>query len=147
MDNHTPEQRRYNMRRIKSKNTGIELMLRQELYKRGYRYRVNYKLLPGKPDIAFTKYKVAVFCDSEFFHGYDWNNLREKISAGNNPSYWIEKISTNINHDKEVNAQLKDLGWTVVRFWGKEISNDVGKCADAVGYAILEKIFENDVIK
>ena len=73
MDVLTPEQRHRNMSNIKSKDTSIELLLRKELWSRGYRYRKNYKLLPGKPDVVLTKYKIAIFCDSEFFHGKDWN--------------------------------------------------------------------------
>lgn len=77
MDVLTKEQRRKNMQNIKSKDTSIELMLRKALWDEGYRYRKNYKVLPGKPDIALTKYKIAIFCDSEFFHGKDWEVLRE----------------------------------------------------------------------
>ena len=91
MDNLTPEQRRKNMRRIKSNNTSIEMALRKALWQRGYRYRKNYKKLPGKPDIALTKYKIAIFCDSEFFHGKDWEVLKSRLEKGNNSECWVKK--------------------------------------------------------
>lgn len=91
VDNLTKEQRHKNMRNIRSSDTSIELMLRKELWARGFRYRKNYAALPGKPDIALTKYKIAIFCDSEFFHGKDWEVLKPRLEAGNNPEYWKKK--------------------------------------------------------
>ena len=85
MDVLTPEQRRKNMQHIKSKDTSIEIALRKALWKKGYRYRKNFKGLPGKPDIAITKYKIAIFCDGEFFHGKDWEILKPKLEKGKNP--------------------------------------------------------------
>ena len=90
------------MSHIKGKDTSIELILRKALWKRGYRYRKNYKLLPGTPDIVFLKQKIAIFCDSEFFHGKDWEMLRSKLEKGNNPDYWINKIETNRKRDMEI---------------------------------------------
>lgn len=88
----TKEQRRKNMQHIKAKDTSIEIALRKALWKKGYRYRKNYKGLPGKPDIALTKYKIAIFCDSEFFHGKDWNKLNERLLKSDNSSFWTNKI-------------------------------------------------------
>ena len=85
-----------NMRRIKSKDTSIELLLRKRLWQEGIRYRKNYSCLPGKPDIAITKYKIAIFCDGEFFHGKDWNTLKQRLSKGQNSKYWVDKIERNI---------------------------------------------------
>lgn len=82
MDVLTKEQRRKNMQSIRSKDTSIELALRKALWNQGYRYRKNYKKLPGKPDIALTRYKIAVFCDSEFFHGKDWDALKVRKIVG-----------------------------------------------------------------
>ena len=82
-----------NMSKIHSKDTSIELQLRKALWHRGYRYRKNYKALPGSPDIVLTKYKIAIFCDSEFFHGKDWDVLRLRLEKGKNPDYWIKKLS------------------------------------------------------
>lgn len=81
-----------NMSKIHSSDTSIEIRLRKALWHRGYRYRKNYKLLPGSPDIVLTKYKIAIFCDSEFFHGKDWEILKLRLEKGKNPDYWIKKI-------------------------------------------------------
>ena len=83
------------MSKIRGRDTSIEIKLRQSLWKKGYRFRKNYKKLPGTPDIALTKHKIAIFCDSEFFHGKDWENLRSKLEKGKNPDYWIAKIQRN----------------------------------------------------
>ena len=93
MDRLTKEQRHKNMKNIRSKDTSIELKLRKELWRCGYRYRKNYTELPGKPDIVLTKYKIAIFCDSEFFHGKDWEVLKPRLEKGNNSKYWVAKIS------------------------------------------------------
>ena len=114
----TPEQRRKNMQHIKSTNTKIEILLRKALWEKGYRYRKNYKVLPGKPDIVLTKYKIAIFCDSEFFHGKDWIQLKLRLKNSNNSEFWIKKISKNRERDDEINKKLSFMGWTVIRFWG-----------------------------
>lgn len=89
MDNLTKEQRRKCMSNIHSKDTGIELALRKALWQKGYRYRKNDKRLPGTPDIVLTKYQIAIFCDSEFWHGKDWEVLKPRLMRGKNPDYWI----------------------------------------------------------
>lgn len=114
MDNLTPEQRHKNMSAIRNKDTSIELVLRKELWSRNIRYRKNYSGIPGKPDIAITKYKIAIFCDSEFWHGMDWETNKYKIKS--NENYWIPKIERNIRRDKEITLRLQELGWTVLRF-------------------------------
>lgn len=129
-DNHTPEQRRKNMQAIKGKDTSIELKLRQELWKRGIHYRKNCKTVFGHPDIVFIRKKIAVFCDSEFWHGHDWENRKKTIQS--NREYWISKIERNMSRDKEVNEKLSSEGWVVIRFWGKEILNDTEACADII---------------
>lgn len=139
-DRLTPEQRHKNMQRIRNKDTSIELKLRKALWDAGYHYRKNYKELPGKPDIVFTKYKIVVFCDSEFFHGKDWGNLKEQLERGNNPDFWIEKISKNIERDKKINQELEEDGWTVIRFWGKDIKKDVDGCVKRIGNEIMKKL-------
>ena len=90
-----------NMSRIRSQDTSIELRLRKALWEKGYRYRKNYKALPGSPDIALTKYKIAIFCDSEFFHGKDWDVLKPRLEKGKNPEYWLKKIERNRSRDWE----------------------------------------------
>ena len=92
MDRLTPEQRHKNMKNIKSSDTKIEITLRKALWKKGYRYRKNYKKLPGKPDIAITKYKIAIFCDSEFFHGKDWEVLKPQLREGIIPIFGFRKF-------------------------------------------------------
>lgn len=141
MDNLTTSQRRKNMRHIKSKDTDIEVMLRRELWNRGYRYRKNDKSLPGTPDIVLGKYKIVVFCDGEFFHGKDWEVLRPRLMKSNNSEYWISKISRNITHDNEVNKALLFKGWTVIRFWGNDIKRDVDGCIKVIEETIMDLLF------
>jgi len=138
MDRLTKEQRHKNMSNIKNKDTGIEVKLRKALWEKGYRYRKNYKDLPGKPDIVLTKYKLAIFCDSEFFHGKDWEDLQEQLKRGNNADFWIKKISQNRVRDEEINKQLIFMGWTVIRFWGKDIKKDVEQCVKVIEETIFE---------
>lgn len=142
MDRMTPEQRHKNMQNIRCRDTSIECMLRKALWEKGYRYRKNYKKLPGKPDIVLTKYKIAIFCDSEFFHGKDWENLRVQLLNGKNAEFWINKITANIRRDDEIDSKLKGLGWNVIRFWGKDIKKNIGDCLRTVEERIFELKFE-----
>lgn len=137
MDNLTEEQRKKNMRHIRSTDTKAELLLRKTLWNKGYRYRKNYSKLPGKPDIALTKYKIAVFCDGEFFHGKDWASQRQNILKSNNSDYWISKIERNIERDHDNDLALKALGWTVIRFWSKDVLADSQKCVETIEEAVL----------
>ena len=140
-DRLTAEQRKKCMSNIHSKDTGIEMKLRNALWHRGYRYRKNYNKIPGKPDIALTKYKIAVFCDSEFFHGKDWDDsLHAQILRGSNPEFWEKKILRNMERDQEVNRQLEDLGWIVLRFWGKDIKKDPEKCIETIEETIKKQL-------
>lgn len=132
------------MQKLKSKNTSIETILRKELWKRGYRYRKNYSKLPGKPDIVLTKYKVAIFCDGEFFHGKDWEVRKPKLQQGNNGDYWIQKISRNRERDEEINKKLLFMGWTVIRFWGNDIKKKTDECIRVIEETIFELKMEND---
>ena len=138
MDNLTKEQRRKKMQRIKAKDTSIEIKLRKSLWNKGYRYRKNYDRLPGKPDIALTKYKIAIFCDSEFFHGKDWEVLKPRLEKSNNSQYWISKISRNRERDDEINKRLLFEGWTVIRFWGKDIQKNADECVRVVEETIWD---------
>ena len=134
MDRLTKEQRSKNMKAIKNKDTSIELMLRKELWHRGLRYRKNYTKIIGKPDIVFISKKVAVFCDSEFWHGFDWENRKNDIKS--NRDFWIPKIERNIQRDKEVTQTLTDDGWIVLRFWGRDIKKKLSECADIIEKAV-----------
>ena len=132
------EQRRKNMQNIHSKDTKIELALRKALYQKGIRYRKNYDKLLGKRDIALTKYKIAVFCDGEFFHGKDWEVLKPQLERGNNSEFWISKISRNRERDDEVNKKLLFLGWTVIRFWGRDIMKNPEEGVKVIEEAIFD---------
>ena len=134
MDNHTKEQRRKNMQAVKNKDSKIELLLRKELWARGLRYQKNSKKVFGKPDIVFIGKKVAVFCDSEFWHGYDWDNKKNDIQSRR--EFWVPKIERNMQRDIEVTTRLTQEGWTVLRLWGNEIKHDLKSCADIIETAV-----------
>jgi DNA mismatch endonuclease (patch repair protein) len=115
MDNHTKAQRSYNMSQIRSKNTKPERIIVKILRKKGYSFR-RYYSIPGKPDIAFPKHKVAVFIDGEFWHGrhfVEWSNKLKK--------FWFEKILSNIKRDRKNDRKLRNLGWHVLHAWDKDI--------------------------
>lgn len=133
----TEEQISYNMRQVKNKDSDIELLLRKELWQRGIRYRKNVRKIFGNPDIVFIGLKIAVFCDSEFWHGYNWEERKKDFKS--NQDFWIPKIERNIERDKEVNEKLKSEGWKVIRFWGKEIKKETKRCADVIEFAIEER--------
>ncbi len=140
MDRLTVEQRKKCMKSIRDKDTKIEKLLRKALWNKGYRYRKNYTELPGKPDIVITKYKIAVFCDSEFFHGKDWEEtLHLQIIRGKNGEFWEKKISRNMARDEEITKQLGYQGWKVIRFWGNDIKKNVDECVKTIEEAIFEQ--------
>lgn len=145
MDNLTKEQRHRNMQNINAKDTVIEVKFRKALWHKGYRYLKNYKDLPGKPDIVLTKQRIVIFCDSEFFHGKDWEVLKPRLEKSNNGEFWQKKIARNIEHDDEVNKQLLFLGWTVIRFWGKDIMKNTDECIRVVEETIFDNRL-NDII-
>lgn len=137
MTKKTKEQISYNMRQVKNKDSEIELMLRRELWKRNIRYRKNVTRIFGKPDIAFIRKKVAVFVDSEFWHGFNWEVKKNEVKS--NRDFWITKIERNMERDAEVNQYLQNEGWLVLRFWGNEIKKDVDTCADKIESALKER--------
>ena len=135
-----------NMSKIKGRDTSIELTLRKELWKRGYRYRKNYKELPVTPYIVLTKYHIVIFCDSEFFHGKDWEVLKPRLEKGKNAEYWVKKIQRNIERDNEKDKILSFMGWTVIHFWGKDILRNTEECIRVIEEAIFEsKLEETDL--
>jgi DNA mismatch endonuclease (patch repair protein) len=136
-DRHTKEQRKRNMQAVKNKDSLIEITLRKALWEKGYRYRIHYNKIPGKPDIVFVRQKVAVFCDSEFWHGKNWSKKKHDFKS--NQAFWHPKIERNIQRDKEINKQLEELGWTVIRFWGADIKKNTPKCV-----SIIEKELDKD---
>ena len=125
------------MRSNKCRDTKPELLLRSELWKRGLRYRKNYKKLVGKPDIVFVGKKIAIFVDGKMWHGYDWENQKNDFKS--HRDFWIPKIERNIARDKEVNDQLKRTGWTVLRFWGNDIKMNLQACADEIERTVKGK--------
>lgn len=128
------------MKNVKSESTSIEVKLRKALWHKGYRYRKNYKALPGKPDIVLLKYNIAIFCDSEFFHGKDWEALKSRLETGHNPDYWIKKIERNRNRDMENDKKLLYMGWTVIHFWGKDILKNTDGCIKVIEETIFDAI-------
>ena len=130
------------MSRIRSKDTSIELALRKALWNAGIRYRKNYTKLPGTPDIAITKHKIAIFCDGEFWHGKDWESKKGRIQS--NRDYWIKKIERNIDRDTEVNRVICGNGWTVIRFWGNEIHDKLTDCVEEIQDIIFQSKIDSD---
>lgn len=144
MDRLSKEQRHKAMSNIRSKDTSIEIKLRKALWKRGYRYRKNFQKLPGKPDIALTKQRIAIFCDSDFFHGKDWYTvLRPRLLKGSNPEFWEKKILRNMERDKENNLALLNMGWIVIRFWGSEIQKNVETCIAVIEECIFDQMISD----
>jgi len=128
------------MSAIPSEDTTPELILRKALWKKNLRYRVNYKKLTGKPDTVFTKYRVAVFCDGDFWHGYNWairglGSLEEELAGYSD--FWKEKITRNMRHDKDVNQALVAEGWTVIRIWESDIRKNLDRCVEKIVEALM----------
>lgn len=130
----TQEQITKNMKEVKSRDSKIEILLRKELWKRGLRYQKNVNEIFGKPDIVFRGKRIAIFCDSEFWHGFNWEERKKDFKT--HQKFWIPKIERNIERDLEVTIQLRDEGWTVFRFWGKEIIKNTSECADIIERAV-----------
>lgn len=130
-DNLTPEQRSYCMSRIKGKDTGLERNVRSELHKRGLRFRKHVKDLPGKPDIVFSKARVVVFVDGDFWHGYRFPAWEHKVSE-----FWKEKINKNRERDRKNFRKLRAMGWRVIRLWQHEIKKDFEGCITRVITAV-----------
>ncbi len=126
----TKEQISYNMKQVKNKDSVIEITLRKELWNRGLRYQKNVTGIFGKPDLVFKGKKVAIFCDSEFWHGYNWEERKKDFKS--HQEFWIPKIERNMQRDIEVNEELQKQGWKVIRFWGKDIKKNTSKCADII---------------
>jgi len=123
------------MSSIKSKNTKPEVLLRKALWERGLRYRVNYKKVLGKPDVVFTRAKIAVFCDGDFWHGHNWAirglaSFEEELKTYSD--YWRNKIINNVERDKRITVELEKDGWTVLRYWESDILANPSDCADRI---------------
>lgn len=126
----TAEQISYNMSRVRTKDTDIEKALGKAMWAAGIRYRKQYKALPGKPDFALVSQRIAIFCDSAFWHGRNWQTTKTCFKS--NRDFWIPKIEGNIRRDSEVNERLRAMGWRVLRFWDQEINSDISGCVARV---------------
>ncbi len=135
----TPETRK-RMSKVKLKNSDAEVLLAKKLWHLGYRYRKNDKRLPGSPDIAISKYNIAIFVDGEFWHGKDWNVRKERLQR--NREYWIEKIEENIARDIRVDKELRTMGWTPIHFWSKEVLKDTEGCVSDILDLVIESYEE-----
>ena len=133
----TAEQTSALMKKIGSKGSKIEVTLQKELWSRGLRYRKNVTRIPGKPDICFIGLKIAVFCDSEVWHGYNWDERKKDFKS--NRDFWIPKIKRNIERDKEVTSILESEGWRVLRFWGKDLIKNTNSVADTIEAVYRER--------
>lgn len=127
---YTTKKRSKIMSKIRGKNTKPELLFRKALWRKGVHYRLNNQQLPGKPDLSIKKYKLAIFIDGEYWHGYNWDERKPKLKT--NRKFWIPKIERNMQRDKEVNQQLNDLGFTVFRFWAHEVKDHLKICINDV---------------
>lgn len=125
------------MKHVKTKRGAAEVLLSKALWHKGLRYRLNCKTLPGCPDIAITKYKIAVFVDGEFWHGYNWEEKKTRIKS--NREYWIPKIEENIARDIKNDQLLQLMGWNTLHFWDKEVKKGLGKCVATVLEVVREK--------
>jgi len=128
MDNLTKEQRRKNMQNIKSQGTNAERLVMRELRRRKIYFAKNVTLITGKPDIVFRKRKIAVFIDSDFWHGHP----KRLIMPKTNRKYWTLKIARNRQRDKDVNKRLKKGGWKVLRIWEHDVKKNINKCISRI---------------
>ena len=130
-DNLTPNQRSHCMSRVKNKDTDIEKLVRSELHKRGYRFRKHVKKVPGSPDIVFSKSKVAVFIDGDFWHGYRFPAWEYKVS-----DFWKKKIRKNRERDQKNFETLRRMGWKIIRLWKHQVKGDIQVCLNKIISAI-----------
>ncbi len=137
MDNLSPKQRSRNMAAIRSTNTKAEIRLAKALWNLGYRYRKNNKTVFGKPDLTFKKLKIAIFVDSEFFHGKDWETQKDRVKT--NKEFWQKKIERNMQRDIEVNKYLESQNWKVLRFWSEQIEKNLEDCLATIQSEIISR--------
>lgn len=139
--NSTPETRK-RMSKVRLKRGIAETMLAKSLWHSGIRYRYNYKKLPGSPDIAITKYHIAIFIDGEFWHGKDWEKRKARLKS--NQEYWIEKIEENMARDQRNGCDLEAMGWYVVRFWEKDVKKDVDSCVSVIIQIMADELLTDE---
>jgi DNA mismatch endonuclease (patch repair protein) len=107
-----------------NKDTAHEVALRRELWRLGLRYRKHVSGLPGNPDLVFSRARILVFCDGDFWHGRNWEVLQTQIARRHNAAYWLAKISRNRERDAQNTALLEEQGWHVIRLWETDILAD-----------------------
>jgi len=132
----TEAQISFNMSRVRSSGSRIERMLEEALRKAGVRPKKQAAIV-GRPDFVFRAARVAVFCDSHFWHGYKWKERKHEIKS--NRKFWLEKIQHNIKRDRYVNRTLRRAGWLVVRFWQHQILHSPSKCAAKVKQVVTAR--------
>jgi DNA mismatch endonuclease (patch repair protein) len=137
MDVHTPSQRSKNMAAIRSTNTKAEIRLAKALWNLGYRYRKNNRTVFGTPDLTLKKLKIAIFVDSEFFHGKDWEIQKDRVKT--NTEFWQKKIERNMQRDIEVNTYLESQNWKVLRFWSEQIEKNLEDCVATIQSEIISR--------
>lgn len=123
----------------RAEDTGPERRLRQKLWRLGLRYRKNVRSLPGKPDVVFSRARVTVFCDGDFWHGRDWGVLKKKLLRRANAGYWTAKIATNMDRDSRHTHELQKLGWEVIRVWETDINSDPACVAEKIQRVVAER--------
>lgn len=133
-DHLSKEQRSRLMSNVKGKDNQYEMAIRSELHKRGFRFRKHLKKIPGSPDIIFTRAKVAVFIDGDFWHGYRFPQWKHKLKP-----FWREKISTNRNRDQNNFKKLREMGWKVIRIWQHDIENDSNSCVNRISESVIAR--------
>ena len=143
MDVLTKDQRRKNMQAIRSKGSAMEIALAKALWTRGYRYRKHNKKVFGNPDFTFSKYKVAIFVDSEYFHGKEWEKNKYRIQS--NREFWWKKIEGNIARDQLVIHTLTLGGWIVLRFWTDDIRKNLANCVASIERALEERKCQRNI--
>ena len=127
---YTTKKRSTLMSKIRAKETKPEILFRKALWAKGLRYRKNVKKLPGNPDIVLNKYKLIIFIDGEFWHGFNWEDKKKRIKS--NRDFWIPKIERNMQRDEENKLKLENMGFTIFRFWEQEVKKDLDRCLDQV---------------
>lgn len=135
----TPETRK-RMSKVRLKGGKAETLLAKALWHRGYRYRMNDKRLPGSPDIAILRYRIAIFVDGEFWHGKDWETRKERLKR--NREYWIEKIEENMTRDFRNDALLRQIDWVPIHFWEKDVLKSLSDCVLEVDERVINRLIE-----
>lgn len=135
---------RKRMSKVHLKHGKAETALAKALWHAGYRYRLNYRKLPGSPDIAITKNKLAIFVDGEFWHGHEWERRKQKLKA--NREYWIEKIEENIARDRRNDILLEEMGWTPVHFWEKDVKKELLGCVRVIDELSIRQCVEEHML-